>query len=174
MANSPQPQGNPQRNLFKAGIGRFILVFTLPLFLLWSVTFWPPGWAVRRSQRAALAERVRLAGGWDAVRRGCMALAEQHTNYFYYCCGDRDTNLPPAIVAMKPVSVAYDPNYGRVHMSISERYSTNGRSWPYFDLEVVTKKTDDYTPGGGEECGKIKTIAQQVADGIYEIFGVED
>jgi len=115
---------------------------------------------------------MELAGGWDAVRRACADLAEQHTNGFHSQW--RDTNLPPTILALKPLLVEYAPEYGRVSMRIFGIHSTGGHSVPYFGLEVVTASgSTDYRPDvgyGGGVIGNHHSAYDQVAEGIYEIY----
>jgi hypothetical protein len=132
---------------------------------------WPLPSIERREQRRKLLERLESAGGWDAIRRDCVVLTEQHTNGFYSHWGD--TNLPSAILALKPRTVEYSPHYGRVSMRIFGIHSTGGHSTPYFGLEVVTRKTEDYKPGagyGGGVSGNYHSTFSEVADGIYEIY----
>jgi len=132
---------------------------------------WPPPSVERREQQQKLSERVQSAGGWDVIRRDCMALAEQHTNGFY--SHGSDTNLPPAILALKPRTVEYSPHYGRVSMRIFGAHSTGGHSTPYFGLEVVTSKSDGYKPGegyGGGVIGNRHTTFTEVAEGVYEVY----
>ena len=141
----------------------------LPSLLTW----WPPASVERRTQRQKVVERVQTAGGWDAITRDCVWLAEQHTNGFYTHW--HDTNfLPPAIVALSPLSVEYSPTYGRVSMRIFGIHSTGGHSTPYFGLEVLTSgKVEEYKPGvgyGGGVIGNFHSTCRQVAEGIYEIY----
>jgi len=151
--------------------GGFAFVGVLMFLGLLNPSAWPRPSVERREQRRKVTERVEAAGGWDAIRRDCMILAEQHTNGFYSHWND--TNLPPAILALKPRTVEYHPHYGRVSMRIFGNHSTGGHSSPYFGLEVVTEKRDGYKPGegyGGGVIGNRHTTNTQVADGIYEIY----
>ena len=169
MADSPPSKGSSLRILFGVAIGLFILVFILPSCLMW----WPPASVERREQRQKVAERVQAAGGWDAIRRDCVWLAEQYTNGFYSHWGETNA-LPPAILALKPRTVEYSPADGRVSMRIFGIHSTGGHSTPYFGLEVVTSgKTEGYKPGvgyGGGVIGNFHSTYRQVVEGIYEIY----
>ena len=132
---------------------------------------WPPPIIERREQRQEVLERVETAGGWDAIRRECMVIAEKHKDGFF--SGYRDTNLPPAIFALKPLMVKYNPQFGRVSMRIFGMHSTGGHSTPYFGLEVAIRRGDNYQPdagSGGGVIGNRRTTFRKVADGIYEIY----
>jgi hypothetical protein len=128
----------------------------------------------RRTQRKKVVERVQFAGGWDAIRRGCVSLAEQNTNGFYSHW--QDTNgLPAAIVALKPLMVEYQPQYGCVRVTIFGIQSTGGHSTPYFGLEVDTSTNSvGYNHGtgydGGGVVGNHHSTCNQVAEGIYEVY----
>ena len=106
-----------------------------------------------------------------AIRRDCIALAEQNPNGFHSHWGD--TSLPPAILALRPRTVEYHPHYGRVSMRVFGVHSTGGHSTPYLGLEVVTDKRTDYKPGegyGGGVIGNRHTTFREVAEGVYEIY----
>jgi hypothetical protein len=116
---------------------------------------------------------MQLAGGWDAIRRDCIAFAEQNTNGFHSRW--LDTNLPPTIAALKPLLVDYQPMYGCVRLRIFGIHSTGGHSTPYFGLEVDTVTNNiSYEHGSGFDNGGVignhHSVAEQVASGIYEIY----
>src|SRR5689334_17872786 len=112
MADSPPSRKSSVSFLLWIPLGLLVLFFMLPSLLTW----WPPASVERRAQRQRLTERVQLAGGWDAIRRDCVALAEQNTNGFYSHW--HDTNLPPAIVALRPLTAQYSSNYGCVRIRV--------------------------------------------------------
>jgi len=161
-----------ERNLLRVLVGLLLIVVALALVLPSLLVAWPPQFLERRTQRGKVRARVELAGGWDAIRRACADLAEQHTNGFHSRW--RDTNLPPAILALKPLLVEYAPQYGRVSMRIFGIHSTGGHSVPYFGLEVVTASmSNDYRPGvgyGGGAIGNYHSTYDQVVEGVYEIY----
>jgi hypothetical protein len=162
MADSQPSRKSSLSFLLWIPLGLLVLFFMLPSLL----TCWPPASVERRTQRQRLTERVQLAGGWDVIRRGCIVLAEQNTNGFY--SNWHDPNLPPAIVALRPIFVQYEPTPGRVSMRIFGIHST-----PYFGLEVVTRKAESYKPGEGYGIGVIgnyHSTFREVAEGIYEIY----
>jgi hypothetical protein len=91
---------------------------------------WPPPSVERRGQRQRVLERVQSVGGWEAVRRGCEALATNYpegltwlpprSNAWVYPNPQTDphryyvTNLdygplPPAVAALKPREIRYYP-----------------------------------------------------------------
>ncbi len=89
----------------------FWTVFLSFLFLTspyWGPMF-PPRWYELHQQRKKVAERVKAAGGWQVLRRECIAFAE--TNEVVYW-GRWRTNdgpaLPPALIALRPQQVTYD------------------------------------------------------------------
>jgi len=135
---------------------------------------WPPASVERREQRAKLMERVQAAGGWNSIRRGCISLDEENTGGFY--SHFRHTNgLPAAIVALKPMSVQYQPGCGCVRIKIFGMHSTGGHSTPYFGLEVDTSSNNlSYNHGAGYDNGGVignhHSVAEQVAEGIYELY----
>jgi hypothetical protein len=136
-------------------------------------------WLQLREHREKVYARVQAAGGWDALRRDCLALAEQPPppandqipNYFHY--RGRDTNLPPALLALRARQVEYDAQFGRVNVSVFGGHSTGGPSTPYYGLEIVTRKRDGYQPGEGNPAGALgnpRSNYRLVAEGIYEIY----
>ena len=135
---------------------------------------WPSVSVERKEQRAKLADRVHAAGGWDAIRRDCVRFAEQNTNGFY--SHFRDTNgLPAAVVALKPMTVEYQPQFGCVRIRIFGMHSTGGHSRPYFGLEVDTSTNSVSNNhgagyGNGGVIGNRHTVAEKVAEGIYELY----
>jgi hypothetical protein len=150
-----------------------VVIFVAPFLFSRFLTWWPPLSIERRTQRGELAERVHSAGGWDAVRRDCISFAEQHTNGFLSHW--RDTNLPPAILALWPLTVEYQPQYGCVCMRIFGAHSTPAHSTPYFGLEVETSTNSaDYKHGTGYDNGNVignhHSVAEQIAEGIYELY----
>jgi hypothetical protein len=152
--------------------GFFAFVGVLVFLGVLDPAMWPPRSVERREQRAKVMERVQAAGGWDAIRRGCVSLAEQNANGFY--SHYRDTNgLPAAIVALKPMMVEHVPPNGCVCIRIFGMHRTGGHSTPYFGLEVDTSNSVSYNHGAGYDNGSVMgnhSIAEKVAEGIYELY----
>ncbi len=140
---------------------------------------WPPQFVERREQRAKVMERVDAAGGWNAIRRDRVNLAEQNTNGFhsgFHSLLFPDTNgLPTALIALKPMIVEYEPYCGCVRIRIFGMHSTGGHDTPYFGLEVDTSTNSvNYNHGSGYDNGGVignhHSVAERVAEGIYEIY----
>lgn len=169
MTDSPPSKRSSFLSLLWVPIGLIVFFVLLPSF-----TWWPPVWLERHTQRQKVDERVQSVGGWDAIRRGCVNLAEQHSDGF--SSQWHETNgLPAAIVALKPLMVKYDPAYGCVRIRIFGIHATGGHSTPYFGLEVDTsakglerKHGTGYDNGG--VIGNYHSTYNQVAEGIYEIY----
>jgi hypothetical protein len=163
-----------ERKLLRVLLGLLLTVITLALVLPSLLVAWPPQHLERRSQREKVREWVKMAGGWDAIRRDCVSWAEQHTNGF--SSHWHDTNgLSLTLVALKPLLVLYEPTPGRVSMKVFGAHSTGGHSTPYFGLEVLTtSKSEAYRPGvgywGGGVIGNYHSTYKEVAEGIYEIY----
>ena len=152
------------------------LILLAPFFFLMLVNtdVFPPAWYERRGQEQKLTERVLSAGGWDAVRRDRIVLAEQHTSGFYYTHFDTN-DLPKSITVLRPLSVMYSAKNGCVRMRIFGIHATGGHSTPYFGLEVDTSTNSmGYEHGTGYDNGGVignhHSIAKPVAHGIYEIY----
>src|SRR5262245_29720579 len=47
-------------------------------YVLLLIAWWPPIPVERSKQRAFVAERIQLAGGWIALERDCDKLVDQH------------------------------------------------------------------------------------------------
>jgi hypothetical protein len=150
--------------------------FFTVLLIWWAMNpdNWFADWMDHRDQQKKLAARVQSAGGWDAIRHGCIDLAEQNTNGFYSRW--HDTNgLPAAVAALKPMLVEYQPELGCIRVRIFGMHRTGGHSTPYFGLEVDTstnsagyKHGTEYENGGA--AGNYHSTYIQVAEGIYEIY----
>jgi hypothetical protein len=119
-------------------------------------------------------EQVQAAGGWGAIRRDCVSLAEQNTNGFHSDIGNTN-GMPAAIVTLKPMIVDYEPRYGCVLIRIFGMHSTGGHSTPYFGLEIdASTNSVSFNHGIGYENGGVignyHSIYNQVAEGIYEVY----
>ena len=145
---------------------------------------WPPMFMERRTQRAEVMERVRSAGGWDALRHDCMLLAQ--TNEYVQWSRWSSHAAPallPAIAALKPQQVDFvsptllhnGPEESRtpvVRIKIFGMHATGGRSTPYFGLEVViSPSSEGYTPKARPAAsGNGHTNYRKVSEGIFEVF----
>jgi hypothetical protein len=139
-------------------------------FALFSNDTLPPAWYERHTQRRMAAERVQAAGGWDAIKRDCLRIAEEHPEGFQSL---RSTNeLPPALVLLSPHEVQYHPADGRVTMRLFGIHSSGGPSTPYFGFEVLTAaKQEGYQPAIARGViGYQHSNYHELAEGIYEIY----
>ncbi len=76
MDNSTRKPTSPLTVLAWILLGLVIFPYLYPRLLM----AWPPDWVERRTQRRLLSERIESVGGWDALKRDCALLAEQHKN----------------------------------------------------------------------------------------------
>jgi len=144
--------------------GVLALTCFLLLFVFMNPAVWPPDWMERRAQRAKVEERVQSAGGWAALQKDCGALVVTNQDEEFSWQFGQTNALPPAITALKPWEVRFDPpnvmgNFkdnpqaAVVHIRIFGMHSTGARSTPYFGLEVVSgTNAESYRPstmGGG-------------------------
>ena len=154
--------------------GCFAFVGVLVFLGVLSPTMWPPISVERHQQRAEVLERVQTAGGWDAIRQGCIALARQNTNGFV--SDYRHTNgWPAAIAALNPIFIEYEPAFGCMSIRIFGIPRTEGHSEPYFGLEVDTSTNSvSFNHGTGYDNGNVfgnhHSVAEKVSEGIYEIY----
>jgi hypothetical protein len=145
--------------------GCLALVGVLLFLELWGPGIWPRSFIERRTQRQMVLERVRRAGGWEAVRHGCEALV---TNYpdgltwfppssnsrvyphpqtepqHYYVTNLDFGTIPAAVAALQPREIYYyplrllrkgDPQVAAVRIKIFGGHATGGHSTPYYGLE---------------------------------------
>jgi hypothetical protein len=145
---------------------------------------WPPKFMERRTQRAEVMERVRSAGGWDALRHDCVLLARTNEFVHWYRGFTNDAPiLPPTIAALKPREVEFvspkflsnGPEEFRipvVRIKLFGMHATGGRSTPYFGLEVViSPSSEGYTPKARPAAsGNGHTNYRKVSEGVYEVF----
>lgn len=166
------------------------LVWFLPQIGWRLLTWWPPPSVERRAQRREVMERIQAAGGWEVLRRDCVALAElQRTTNFVW--PRYDTNALRAIAKLRPVIFEFehkgsdspaehpdptpagppDVQLVRFHLFLGA-HPVGGHATPYFGLEVVTdSQSAGYLPTLHRVVsGSRAKSYRKVADGIYEIF----
>ena len=155
----------------------------LILMLLNSDSF-PPRWYERRAQRQKVIERVQVAGGWEALRRECIAFAQTNEMVQWIRWHTNDAPaLPPAVMALQPQQVYYlspkllgpqsgEPQIPLVRIKVFGMHATGGHSTPYFGVEVIaTPSTADCTPKARPAAsGNGHVNYRKVSDGVYEIF----
>jgi hypothetical protein len=181
MANSPPNQ----KRSFGWIVWLPIVVLVLYLFqILLNMYSFPPRWYERRTQRQKVEARVQSAGGYERLRRECIAFAQtneivQWSRWYT----NESPALPSAISVLQPQEVYYfspkllgphsnEPRIPIVRIKIFGMHSTGGHSIPYFGLDVVA------TPSSGEYTPKASTAAsgnghrdyRKVSDGVYEVY----
>jgi hypothetical protein len=166
-------------------------VFGISLALLALYFFWPrlisgaflPAWYERRAQRQKVKERIQAAGGWEALRRDCIAFAGTNENIRWLRWVTNAPTLPPVIMALQPQQVYYvspkfrakdsrEPKIPIVQIMLFGTPSSGGHLTPYFGLEVVaTPSKEDYTPEPHPAVpGFGHNDYRKVSEGVYEIF----
>lgn len=140
----------------------------------------PPNWLARRNQCQTVQQRVSLAGGWEAVRRGCETLITNYPDGFDWFLGYQEfpesgteptntsvTNinygaLPTALAMLQPKGVQFEPPTSArnrkgqssvevVHIWILGGHST-GRPSRWFGLEVpFGPGANAYLPAGSSK-----------------------
>jgi len=145
----------------------------------------PPAWYERRAQRQKIIERIQAAGGWEALRRDCIALAKTNENEIFRWARlvTNAPTLPPAIMALQPQEVHYvSPKYSArgsgesqisiVRIKVFGVHSSGGHSTPYFGLDVVTTPSKEgYDPNAHRAVpGNGHMDHRKVSEGVYEIF----
>jgi hypothetical protein len=143
-----------------------------------------PNWLERRTQHDTVLQRVQSAGGWEALRRDCISLAQTNEMVRWIRWHTNGAPvMPPAILALKPQEVSYyspkvfGPKSGElqipvVRVKVFGMHSTGGHSTPYFGLEVIASdSTEGYAqkahpavPGNGFEQYR------KVSEGVFEIY----
>ena len=152
------------------------------LTLLFSSDSFPPRWYERHAQRKKVLERVQAAGGWEALRRDCIALIATNESIRWVRGAKNDAPLlPPVIKALQPKEVdyisppkldSYLPRVPIVRIKIFGAYATGGHSTPYFGLQIVASPSiEDYAPtkhpgASGNSHGDYR----KVSEGVFEIF----
>ena len=181
MTNSP-----PNQNRSFDWIFWILIVLLAPylfLMLLNSESF-PPRWYELRAQRQKMEARVQSAGGYEMLRRECMAFAQTNEMVHWFRWHTNDSPvLPPAISSLQPLQVDYvspkllgphsdEPSFPIVRIKIFGMHSTGGHSTPFFGLEVVaTPSSENYTPKARPAAsGNGHLGYQKVSDGVYEIY----
>jgi hypothetical protein len=133
-----------------------------------------------------VSERIKSAGGWDALRRDCISLAQQHTNdpFVWYAANDFKL-LPPAIAALKPKEVTYysprlmqdfksERHLPIVRIMIFGQHPTGGHTVPEYGLEVMSGSAGEaYQPPPNPYITAPAVVywhSRKIADDIYEIY----
>ena len=186
-----EPKRRPLAYLFwiPAGLLVIYLLFLTCFALVPSVIYWPPDRLQRRHQRQAVAERIRSAGGWAALKRGCDTLADAYKDDPYgFRSFSHDTNLPPAIAALRPKLVEFYPRstlrelpaqaarlFGTnlvVRIAIFGAHSTGGHGQPELGLDVLCEPgITNYSPARlRSTTPETYWNYRKITDDIYEFY----
>ncbi len=180
MTDSPNSQQKESHLATWLVLG-FLCLVIFSLLLPEIAPRWPPISIERPKQRRTVLERVRKAGGWEALRRDCISFVEEH-KHSAVRLDSRTNGMPPAIAALHPQWVSYYPpelgfeesKVPVVRFKIFGFHSTGGHSTPYFGLEVaVGPEADTYRPAIGRSegvAGNYHSAYATVTNNIYEIF----
>jgi hypothetical protein len=169
--------------------GIYAMFVAFALYLLLHPWLWPPVSWERRLQRQQVLERVQAAGGWEALKRDCRALADARRNepdglrWF-----DHDTNgLPATITALKPRGVELYPRqevqqfgpeaskwFGSnvvVRITIFGAHATGGRGQPWLGLDVLCETGTAYPPQRLRSNIPLRYWNyRKVAEDVYEFY----
>ncbi len=135
-----------------------------------------PGWLKRYEERRQVLKKVEQAGGWDALRRDCLVIASQATNFER---GDMGwlkymTNFPPlpsAVSTLDPLrfTCTYDGAGSVVRFHVLGHYSTDG-AWPEYWLWFYCGEgTESYVPKVNFGGGRFGVTVRMITNGIFEV-----
>ena len=156
--------------------------------------WWPPSWIERQLERKAVKCRVEKIGGWEAVRLGCETVVadnpdgfswfpamssnwvmhfELQERYNWYLATNLDYGpLPPAVAALRPFEVRYNPREGCVIIQVFGMHRTGGHDTPYLAYELDTSTNSANYEHGLEYEGTFgyrPFAVRRIAKGIYEL-----
>jgi hypothetical protein len=132
-----------------------------------------PPWPVQREQqRKIIRERVESIGGWDTLRKDCVALLQDGKNEFVWPSGTNE--FAPVFAKLKPREVRAYPDINGtmiMRMKFFGMHSTGSRGTPYYGLWIIcSSNADNYVPkldfGGNTVTGKITLITNS----IFEVY----
>jgi hypothetical protein len=161
--------------------GLLVALILLPIFYPGVLNLWPPHWLELKHQRETVLERVQSAGGWEELRKDCVALAatnlEQSFQWFHKPIAD----LPPAIAVLKPMSVqCFPPQFllkdetklKIVHIEVFGMHRTGGHDTPFYGLDVLCDpEPNDYQPQSARTApGNSHFNYRKITNGIYEVY----
>ncbi len=144
---------------------------------LYTPQAWPPAWLERVTQRKTAMERVKAAGGWDAILNDCTAFWQTNQNqvFYYYYQGkpenDATPPLPASLAALKPkhVTLSFHRSVPVAQVQLFGLRSTGGRNVPYYGFVIVCDPSSRSQPENGKGVnfrGEMKPIR----DRVFEIY----
>jgi hypothetical protein len=170
MSNHLGRNPNDLRPMLRLSLGVALGVFLLLPIVFQIATTWPPMSIERGRQRKEILQRVQAAGGWEALRRDCEMLVEQHKQEAFFW-GRADTNeLPVAIAALRPMRLTVGSprvllegvEVPVARIQVFGSYRIVGHSIPYFWLEIAA--------GPNAHRYKPKVSGNLITNNIYEVF----
>jgi hypothetical protein len=176
----------PRQKIWSGDLWRLgLCVLVIYLVFKYILLAAPPAWFVRRDQRKKVRERVEAAGGWRALQSACDGIVESNRESWFDWRSYNNTNtLPPALTALQPMEVWYDPpkhvrgstsesEFSVVHIRVFGMHRTGTWAIPYYGLELVSgTNTVHYVfrPELAAEGNSYDTC-RKITNGIYEISG---
>jgi hypothetical protein len=142
---------------------------------------WPPLWWERQALLNEMQAKVQSAGGWEALKKDCLAFSEQHKDESGSSWHRNDTNgLPASIVALQPQRVEfYLPDVGKnfndsgmpiVRITVFGANATGGRGTPWIGMDVLCgNPTKDYLPKRNRSSDRDWRY-RKVTEGVYEFY----
>ena len=140
-----------------------------------------PTWLKRYEERKTALERVKQAGGWDAIKRDCLLIANRWTNNEEYISflKNNTVSLPPAIAALKPYRVRCYNEASRWPVNTPQRSTacstpivqihvtglkSTDNSWPRYNFWVVCGESPE------NYVSKIAGVhVRQITDSVFEV-----
>jgi hypothetical protein len=132
-----------------------------------------PPWPVQREeQRRIISERVESIGGWDVLRKDCIALLQNEKNEFVWPSSTNE--FAPVFAKLKPREVkAYPDTNGVIimRMKFFGMHSTGSRGTPYYGLWIVcSSNSDNYVPKLDFGENTMTGVISPITNSIFEIY----
>lgn len=136
----------------------------------------------QKQQRETVTERVRLIGGWDALRRQCDELLKANNPADYGHRYGSGTALPSYFVPLRPRELLIYPQLnapnqppGAVEIKFYGGHRTGTYDIPYYAFWVwgsstpatYTPNLEDYRNFGSRPSGLV--VVEKLADGVYAV-----
>ncbi len=142
---------------------------------------WPPLWWERQALLNEMQAKVQSAGGWEALKKDCLAFAEQHKDESGSSWHRNDTNgLPASIAALQPQRVEfYLPDVGKnfndsgfpiVRITVFGANASGARGTPWMGFDVICGECPkDYLPKRNRSSDRDWRY-RKVTEGVYEFY----
>lgn len=142
------------------------------------MSFWPPHWLERIQQRKIVRERVRNAGGWEAIRKDCqdIVLTNSATGFQWFGhFNGQESTLPKSLSALQPRVVQLWPEQNgmqSIKIQIFGGHATGGRGQDFYIITVVCSPPQNFrSPFEISPKTKVSYGNRELANGIYEATG---